>query len=160
MRLFSTPLFASTAVFLSLVAQSWATLERIQGMQFMVELAAKVDAVSRVDASNSTAAGAATFDQPIDHSNPSLGTFKQRYWYNTTYWKGPGSPVSYLFFFLLCSFFFSTFFFPHGMSPVRSFSKRIFLGGEKKVLLILARALRLCCPPLARLRPMTFSKSI
>ncbi|KUJ11410.1 uncharacterized protein LY89DRAFT_624714 [Mollisia scopiformis] len=35
----------------------------------------------------------ATFDQLIDHSNPSLGTFKQRYWYSTEYWNGTGSPV-------------------------------------------------------------------
>ena len=37
--------------------------------------------------------GWGTFDQLIDHSNPSLGTFKQRYWYGTEYWKGPGSPI-------------------------------------------------------------------
>ncbi|VUC25047.1 unnamed protein product [Clonostachys rosea] len=37
--------------------------------------------------------GWGTFDQLIDHSNPSLGTFKQRYWYGTQYWNGPGSPV-------------------------------------------------------------------
>lgn len=33
------------------------------------------------------------FSQLIDHSNPSLGTFSQRYWWDTTYWDGPGSPV-------------------------------------------------------------------
>lgn len=33
------------------------------------------------------------FDQLIDHSNPKLGTFKQRYWYGTEYWKGSGSPI-------------------------------------------------------------------
>ncbi|KAB5554368.1 serine carboxypeptidase S28 [Coniochaeta sp. 2T2.1] len=37
--------------------------------------------------------GNATFKQLIDHSNPSLGTFDQWYWWNTTFWKGPGSPV-------------------------------------------------------------------
>ncbi|KAH8911725.1 serine carboxypeptidase S28 [Coniochaeta sp. PMI_546] len=37
--------------------------------------------------------GNATFQQLIDHSNPSLGTFSQWYWWNTTFWKGPGSPV-------------------------------------------------------------------
>ncbi|KAK3326755.1 serine carboxypeptidase S28 [Apodospora peruviana] len=37
--------------------------------------------------------GNATFEQLIDHSNPSLGTFSQRYWWNTSYWAGPGSPV-------------------------------------------------------------------
>ncbi|KAF7192097.1 putative extracellular serine carboxypeptidase [Pseudocercospora fuligena] len=35
----------------------------------------------------------AYFDQLIDHSNPKLGTFKQFYYYDTTYWRGPGSPV-------------------------------------------------------------------
>lgn len=56
-------------------------------MDFLRELAANV---------GNNSAGAATFDQLIDHNNPSLGTFKQRYWYNTTYYKGPGSPVSTL----------------------------------------------------------------
>lgn len=36
----------------------------------------------------------ATFDQLIDHNNPSLGTFKQTYWYSLQFWKGSGSPVS------------------------------------------------------------------
>ncbi|CEJ81833.1 hypothetical protein VHEMI01943 [[Torrubiella] hemipterigena] len=36
---------------------------------------------------------AATFDQLIDHTNPSLGTFKQRYWVNPEFWAGPGSPI-------------------------------------------------------------------
>ncbi|KAK4459815.1 putative serine protease EDA2 [Cladorrhinum samala] len=36
--------------------------------------------------------GNTTFDQLIDHSNPSLGTFPQRYWWNTTYWGGLGFP--------------------------------------------------------------------
>jgi len=37
--------------------------------------------------------GAGVFDQPIDHTNISLGTFPQRYWYNYTNWGGPGYPV-------------------------------------------------------------------
>ncbi|SPQ26465.1 40fb040e-439d-4494-9381-05300f302a92 [Thermothielavioides terrestris] len=37
--------------------------------------------------------GWGTFDQLIDHANPALGTFKQRYWYGTEFWKGPGSPI-------------------------------------------------------------------
>lgn len=37
--------------------------------------------------------GWGTFDQLIDHADPSLGTFKQRYWYGTEFWKGPGSPI-------------------------------------------------------------------
>ncbi|KAF2149996.1 putative serine peptidase [Myriangium duriaei CBS 260.36] len=35
----------------------------------------------------------ASFDQLIDHKNPSLGTFAQRYWYNVDHWGGPGYPV-------------------------------------------------------------------
>lgn len=35
----------------------------------------------------------AYFDQLLDHSNPSLGTFKQRYFYNYEYYAGPGSPI-------------------------------------------------------------------
>lgn len=37
--------------------------------------------------------GWGTFQQLIDHSNPSLGTFSQRYWYGAEHWKGPGSPI-------------------------------------------------------------------
>jgi len=36
------------------------------------------------------------FEQFIDHNNPTFGTFKQRYWVNTEFWKGPGSPVCVL----------------------------------------------------------------
>lgn len=50
-----------------------------------------------VDPANSNATKVpgtlAHFDQLIDHANPSLGTFKQRYWWYTDYYKGPGSPV-------------------------------------------------------------------
>lgn len=42
---------------------------------------------------NFSLGGNGTFDQHIDHANPSLGTFKQRFYYNTTWWGGPGSPV-------------------------------------------------------------------
>lgn len=35
----------------------------------------------------------ATFQQQVDHDDPSQGTFSQRYWYNTEYWTGPGAPV-------------------------------------------------------------------
>ncbi|KAF4626929.1 hypothetical protein G7Y89_g11228 [Cudoniella acicularis] len=37
--------------------------------------------------------GQSTFQQLLNHSNPSLGTFSQTYWYNSEFWKGPGSPV-------------------------------------------------------------------
>ncbi|KUJ07461.1 putative serine peptidase [Mollisia scopiformis] len=35
----------------------------------------------------------ATFEQLIDHDNPSLGTFSQFYYYSTEFYQGPGSPV-------------------------------------------------------------------
>ena len=37
--------------------------------------------------------GNTTFKQLLDHDNPSLGTFSQRFWWNDQYWAGPGSPV-------------------------------------------------------------------
>ena len=33
------------------------------------------------------------FEQPIDHNNPSLGTFKMRYFWSNQNWKGPDSPI-------------------------------------------------------------------
>ncbi|KAL2059832.1 hypothetical protein VTL71DRAFT_9987 [Oculimacula yallundae] len=37
--------------------------------------------------------GSAFFTQLLDHSDPSKGTFQQKYWWNSEYWAGPGSPV-------------------------------------------------------------------
>jgi hypothetical protein len=37
--------------------------------------------------------GSGFFDQLLDHHNPSKGTFKQKYWWNSEYYAGPGSPV-------------------------------------------------------------------
>ncbi|KAL2022241.1 hypothetical protein VTK56DRAFT_5851 [Thermocarpiscus australiensis] len=51
------------------------------------------DNIERLNKRAESFNGWGTFDQLIDHSNPSLGTFKQRYWYGTEYWKGPGSPI-------------------------------------------------------------------
>lgn len=42
------------------------------------------------------ATGQAVFQQLIDHSNPQLGTFPQRYWYSTEFYAGPGSPVVFM----------------------------------------------------------------
>ncbi len=36
---------------------------------------------------------AGVFQQRISHADPTLGNFSQRYWYNTEYYKGSGSPV-------------------------------------------------------------------
>lgn len=33
------------------------------------------------------------FQQLIDHNNPSLGKFTQRYWWNADHYAGPGSPI-------------------------------------------------------------------
>jgi hypothetical protein len=48
------------------------------------------------NAAPSNYTGQGTFAQPIDHSNPQLGTFNQRFWYNATHWGGPGYPVKML----------------------------------------------------------------
>jgi len=38
--------------------------------------------------------GQGVFKQYIDHNNTALGTFDQRFWYNSTFWGGSGYPVS------------------------------------------------------------------
>lgn len=45
------------------------------------------------DYQNVPTMGNSTFAQPIDHEDPSLGTFEQWYMYDTTYYGGPGSPI-------------------------------------------------------------------
>lgn len=42
---------------------------------------------------DSTGKSSGTFPQLIDHSNPSLGTFEQRFWWSDNYYGGPGSPI-------------------------------------------------------------------
>jgi len=37
--------------------------------------------------------GNGTFYQRLEHSDPSKGTFKQRYWWDARHWGGKGSPV-------------------------------------------------------------------
>jgi hypothetical protein len=37
--------------------------------------------------------GNSTFEQPIDHSDPDLGSFSQFYYWSDEFYKGPGSPV-------------------------------------------------------------------
>jgi hypothetical protein len=51
------------------------------------------EAVQRASLLSVSSTGSSTFEQLIDHNNPLLGTFQQRYWYNTEFWNGPGSPV-------------------------------------------------------------------
>jgi hypothetical protein len=35
----------------------------------------------------------ATFTQYIEHDDPTMGTFEQRYWWDVSAWGGPGWPV-------------------------------------------------------------------
>ncbi|KAF1937821.1 hypothetical protein EJ02DRAFT_458410 [Clathrospora elynae] len=42
---------------------------------------------------NDTYPAVGYFKQPIDHNNPSLGTFNMRYYWSNEFWKGPGSPI-------------------------------------------------------------------
>lgn len=37
--------------------------------------------------------GSGFFEQLLDHSDPSKGTFSQAYWWSSEYWTGPGAPV-------------------------------------------------------------------
>jgi hypothetical protein len=48
--------------------------------------------IEAVGAVNTT--GNAFFTQLLDHDDPSKGTFHQKFWWNSQYWEGPGSPVS------------------------------------------------------------------
>lgn len=52
-----------------------------------------VDPGTVVDGTNGTTNGWGTFDQLLDHNDPNKGTFSQRFWYGTQFWKGPGSPI-------------------------------------------------------------------
>lgn len=47
----------------------------------------------RVAAAAVPTTGEGYFEQLLDHDNPSKGTFKQHYWWNSEFYGGPGSPV-------------------------------------------------------------------
>lgn len=49
--------------------------------------------VQRRDTNSTATMGNGTFQQLLDHSDPSKGTFSQAFWWSTEYWQGPGSPV-------------------------------------------------------------------
>lgn len=40
-----------------------------------------------------TTTGSAFFTQFLDHNDTSKGTFKQKFWWNSEFWAGPGSPI-------------------------------------------------------------------
>lgn len=48
--------------------------------------------VATAESINTTGSG--FFTQLLDHDNPSKGTFQQKFWWNSEFWAGPGSPVS------------------------------------------------------------------
>ena len=52
-----------------------------------------VDGISRRAPAAASPIQARTFQQLIDHADPSKGTFSQRYWYNAEFYRGPGSPI-------------------------------------------------------------------
>ncbi|KAH8817396.1 peptidase S28 [Xylogone sp. PMI_703] len=47
--------------------------------------------VAAAGAVNTT--GSAFFTQLLDHDDPSKGTFQQKFWWNSEWWAGPGSPI-------------------------------------------------------------------
>ncbi|KAK4160176.1 serine carboxypeptidase S28-domain-containing protein [Cladorrhinum sp. PSN259] len=70
-------------------APSWAAFNRNFGM----EIGPIDPTTEHLSKRAESFSGHGTFDQLIDHANPSLGTFKQRFWYSSEFWKGPGSPI-------------------------------------------------------------------
>ncbi|KAF7899663.1 hypothetical protein EAF00_003999 [Botryotinia globosa] len=46
-----------------------------------------------INAAVANTTGSAFFTQLLDHDNPSKGTFQQKFWWNSEFWAGPGSPI-------------------------------------------------------------------
>ncbi|KAB5525675.1 peptidase S28 [Coniochaeta sp. 2T2.1] len=69
-----------------------SAVRHVPGMQ-IGPLDPEFSALAATDLTINGTNGWGTFDQLIDHSNPGLGTFKQRFWYGSEFWKGPGSPI-------------------------------------------------------------------
>lgn len=55
--------------------------------------AARAFALDQRSSSPPNPVGEYFFDQLLDHTNPSLGTFKQRYFFSAQYYGGQGSPI-------------------------------------------------------------------
>lgn len=90
MRLFTT------AVELLLAASSVRAISPLMTSQLSapkVELAKSQKIVDVASVIQKRQIVEATFDQLIDHSDPSKGTFKQRYFYNDEFYAGEGSPI-------------------------------------------------------------------
>jgi len=90
--------FRRTAIMKSIIVESAYFLSLVSSAFGNAAPFARVHAAEPVASIDIGAmANLATFDQLIDHNNPSLGTFKQRYWYSTEYWNATlnGAPVIY-----------------------------------------------------------------
>jgi hypothetical protein len=59
-----------------------------------VEASENADTFPATMASGVNVTGSAFFSQLLDHDNPSKGTFQQKFWWNSEFYAGPGSPVS------------------------------------------------------------------
>ncbi|CAL3969226.1 unnamed protein product [Diplocarpon coronariae] len=83
----------------SLVAAVSALACLVSGLDFM-KLGKLIISVEEDDvhaeslaSSFTNTTGSAYFTQWLDHDDHSKGTFKQKYWWNSEFWAGPGSPV-------------------------------------------------------------------
>ncbi|KAK2003332.1 endoprotease [Colletotrichum falcatum] len=65
----------------------------IKFLLISVLLAQIVLCLSREARLTTTLSGRGTFQQYIDHNDLDKGTFPQSFWFNATYWEGPGSPI-------------------------------------------------------------------
>ncbi|RFU32968.1 hypothetical protein B7463_g3370, partial [Scytalidium lignicola] len=91
MKLSSTPIAALFALACGVLPNVALAMTREQAPNFR---SAQFRAAPPGDATTTAATVLnATFEQLIDHANPSLGTFSQFYYYSTEFYKGPGSPV-------------------------------------------------------------------
>ncbi|TVY71366.1 putative extracellular serine carboxypeptidase [Lachnellula suecica] len=72
---------AIAVCFLAVVASAMPGRPLMQSL----EMSAEFVALSTI--------GNSTFQQLLNHSDPSMGSFSQSYWYNFEFWDGPGSPI-------------------------------------------------------------------
>jgi hypothetical protein len=75
------------------VSQACAGALQRRPLPFSNELKADDTTLANQSSSVPPSTFRAEFQQYIDHADPSIGTFTQRYVYNADYWKGPGSPI-------------------------------------------------------------------
>ncbi|KAJ9157854.1 putative Serine peptidase [Pleurostoma richardsiae] len=78
----------SYALLSALVGSTTATFPGLHGRMVPPPLTDDRDGLQK-----RSTTGSGVFQQLIDHSNPDLGTFSQRFWWNDEFYAGPGSPV-------------------------------------------------------------------